>query len=169
MGLPDPKPQFSYLVSQLRNYNLAYLHVIEPGIAGVADGDAPLGSSNDFLREIWCEEGKDRIFISAGGYTRQTAIERAEAKGSMVAFGRLFIPNVSPLQLSCSSRSFVLTSSPSRSNTHTFSQQPDLPIRLKYDLPLAKPDPVTFYMFGDHTPAGYIDFPVSGALIEGRA
>jgi len=108
MGLPDPKPQFSYLVSQLRKYNLAYLHVIEPGISGVADEETQLGSSNDFLREIWCEEGKDRIFISAGGYTRQTAIERAEVKGSMVAFGRLFIPNVSPLQLSCSTR-FPLT------------------------------------------------------------
>jgi len=47
-------------------------------------------------------------------------------------------------------------------------QQPDLPIRLKYDLPLAKPDPATFYVFGDHTPAGYVDFPVSGVPIEGR-
>ncbi|OAX42780.1 FMN-linked oxidoreductase [Rhizopogon vinicolor AM-OR11-026] len=139
MGLPDPKPQFSYLVNQLRNYNLAYLHVTEPGIGGIVDADIPLGSSNDFLREIWCEEGEDRVFISAGGYTRQTAIETTEKKGGLVAFGRLFIPN------------------------------PDLPIRLKYDLPLAKPDRATFYMIGDHTPAGYTDFPASDALIEGQA
>jgi NADPH2 dehydrogenase len=95
MGLPDPKPQFSYLVSQLLDYKLAYLHVVEPGIGGVVDADIPLNSDNDFLREIWCEEGDDRVFISAGGYTRQTAIKTTEEKGGMVAFGRLFIPNVS--------------------------------------------------------------------------
>jgi NADPH2 dehydrogenase len=52
MGLLDPKPQFSYLVSQLRDYNLAYLHVVEPGIGGVVDADIPQNSDNDFLREI---------------------------------------------------------------------------------------------------------------------
>ncbi|OJA15849.1 hypothetical protein AZE42_09895, partial [Rhizopogon vesiculosus] len=43
---------------------------------------------------LWCGEDKDRVFISAGGYTRQTAIETAEEKGGTVAFGRLYIPNV---------------------------------------------------------------------------
>jgi len=59
--------------------------------------DAPPESTNDLLRQIWCGEDKDSVFISAGGYTRQTAIETAEEKGGMVAFGRLYIPNVSPL------------------------------------------------------------------------
>jgi hypothetical protein len=98
MGIPDPKPQFSYLVSQLRKHDLAYLHVIEPLVRGSLDVDAPLqGGSNDFLREIWCKEGKNGVFISAGGYTRQTAIETAQEHGGMIAFGRLYIPNVSPL------------------------------------------------------------------------
>ncbi|KAG1745678.1 hypothetical protein EDB19DRAFT_457056 [Suillus lakei] len=95
MGLPDPKPQFSYLVSQLRKYDLAYLHVVESRIGGNIEVDAPPQSSNDFLREIWCNEGKNGVFISAGGYTRQTAIETAQEQGGMIAFGRLYIPNVS--------------------------------------------------------------------------
>lgn len=136
MGLPNPKPQFSYLVSQLRKYDLAYLHVCEPGIGGIVDADIPPESDNDFLREIWCEEGKNRVFISAGGHTRQTAIDTVQDKGGLVAFGRLFIPN------------------------------PDLPIRIKYDLPLEKPDHATFYMLGDLTPKGYSDFPVTDARID---
>jgi hypothetical protein len=95
MGIPDPKPQFSYLVSQLKGYNLAYLHVTEPRIGGNIDVDAPPQSSNDFLREIWCKEGSNGVFISAGGYTRQTAIETVQEQGGMIAFGRLYIPNVS--------------------------------------------------------------------------
>ncbi|KAG1855184.1 hypothetical protein DFJ58DRAFT_906109 [Suillus subalutaceus] len=131
MGLPDPKPQFSYLVSQLRKYDLAYLHIIEPRIGGGVDVDAPPQSSNDFLREIWCKEGKNCVFISAGGYTRQTAIETAQEHGGMIAFGRLYIPN------------------------------PDLPARLIYDLPLAKYDRATFYLAGDLTEKGYTDFPAA--------
>ncbi|KAG2067693.1 FMN-linked oxidoreductase [Suillus decipiens] len=131
MGVPDPKPQFSYLVSQLRKYNLAYLHVTEPRVGGNIDVDAPLQSSNDFLREIWCKEGENRVFISAGGYTRQTAIETVQEHGGMIAFGRLYIPN------------------------------PDLPARLIYDLPLTKPDRATFYLAGDPTENGYTDFPVA--------
>jgi hypothetical protein len=38
-------------------------------------------------------------------------------------------------------------------------QQPDLPARLIYDLPLAKPDRTTFYLAGDLTEKGYTDFP----------
>jgi NADPH2 dehydrogenase len=95
MGIPDPKPQFSYLVSKIERYNIAYLHVVEPRIGGGIDVDAPPQSSNDFLREIWCKEGRNGVFISAGGYTRQTAIETVQEHGGMIAFGRLYIPNVS--------------------------------------------------------------------------
>ncbi|KAG1730721.1 NADH:flavin oxidoreductase/NADH oxidase [Suillus occidentalis] len=129
MGVPDPKPQFSHLVSYLKKYDLAYLHVIEPRISGYLDVDAPLQGSNDFLREIWCKEGRDGVFISAGGYTRQTAIETAQEHGGMIAFGRLYTSN------------------------------PDLPARLIHDLPLAKPDRTTFYLAGDLTEKGYTDFP----------
>lgn len=131
MGLPDPKPQFTYLVRQLRNHNLAYLHVIEPCIAGIVDAETiPLNSSDDFLRKIWCEEDDNRVFISAGGYTRQTAIETVEEKGGIVAFGRLFIPNVSLLdfRLPRSSRALHnLTST----NSPTFPSASSMTSRLQ--------------------------------------
>ncbi|KAG1732873.1 NADH:flavin oxidoreductase/NADH oxidase [Suillus paluster] len=139
MGSSDPLPQFSYLVHELRKHNLAYLHVTEPRVGGNIDVDAPPQSSNDLLRQLWCGDEKNAVFISAGGYTRQTAIETVQDKGGMVAFGRLYIPN------------------------------PDLPIRLMHDLPLAKPDRAVFYLSGDHTEKGYIDFPVADVETERKS
>ena len=51
--------------------------------------------SNDFIRDIW----RPRPIISAGGYTRETALEVAETKGDLIAFGRLFIGTVSSYYL----------------------------------------------------------------------
>jgi NADPH2 dehydrogenase len=87
MRMEDPKPTFTYFVSQAKGRfpNLAYLHAIEPLVAG------PNGDSNDFLRKIW----GDKVLIAAGGYTPQTAAETANAHGGLIAFGRHYIANVS--------------------------------------------------------------------------
>ena len=86
--MEDPKPTFSYFVSQAkeRHPNLAYLHAVEPVVSGTDDVE-----SNDFLREIW----GDKVYIAAGGYTPQTAAETASTKGGLIAFGRHYIANVS--------------------------------------------------------------------------
>ncbi|KAH7929172.1 FMN-linked oxidoreductase [Leucogyrophana mollusca] len=127
MGMKDPVPTYSYLVSNLTRYDLAYIHVTEPRVGGNVDRDSKdfAGQSNDFIRKIWGE----RAFITAGGFTRETALETAEEKGGLVAFGRLYIPN------------------------------PDLPRRLKEDLPLTKGDRATYYQLGDLSPKGYSDWP----------
>ena len=110
MRMADPKPTFSYLVTEIarRWPSLAYIHVVEPRVSGVDDREVEEGEvrlahfsvsvfwlstlqSNDFLREIW----KPRPFISAGGYTREVALEVAETKNDLIAVGRLFISNVS--------------------------------------------------------------------------
>jgi NADPH2 dehydrogenase len=93
MRMEDPKPTFAYFVSQARERfpNLAYLHAIESHLAGTDDHDSNDVDSNDFLREIW----GDRVFITAGGYTPQTAAETANKKGGLIAFGRHYIANVS--------------------------------------------------------------------------
>lgn len=113
MGMEDPIPQFSHLASQLANRHpsLAYIHVVEPRVSGQDDCEMPVGEvrlaivlslspsllhllflqSNDFLREIW----RPRPLISAGGYTPEIALETAEKKGDLIAFGRSFISNVS--------------------------------------------------------------------------
>ena len=81
--MEDPKPTFSYLVSQAKEDfpDLAYLHVIEN-----SDGM----ESNKFLRKVW----GDKVFIAAGGYTPQTAVETVNRDGGLVAFGRHYIANV---------------------------------------------------------------------------
>ncbi|KAH7904663.1 hypothetical protein BJ138DRAFT_1130863 [Hygrophoropsis aurantiaca] len=95
MGMSDPVPTYSYLVRELCMYDLAYLHVIEPRVGGAWDCDGAPSQSNQFIRDIW---GR-RTYISAGGYTRQTALNAAE-KGGLIAFGRLFISNPDlPLRL----------------------------------------------------------------------
>lgn len=94
MGMADPLPTFSYVVSQLaaRHPNLAYLHLVEPRISGNAtrDDDAVAKhESNDPLRALWAP----RPLVRAGGFTREGAIEAAES-GDLIAFGRLYISNV---------------------------------------------------------------------------
>ncbi|KAI0671112.1 NADH:flavin oxidoreductase/NADH oxidase [Trametes maxima] len=99
MRMEDPVPTFSYLVSRVAELypQIAYLSVVEPGVHGGADADPRSGESNDFIREIW----RPRPLISAGRYTRDTAMKRAEENaGELIAFGRLFLANPDlPLRL----------------------------------------------------------------------
>ncbi|TFK37224.1 hypothetical protein BDQ12DRAFT_608140, partial [Crucibulum laeve] len=73
-----------------------------------------------------------RPLITAGGYTRKNALKRAqESEGELIAFGRDFIAN------------------------------PDLPLRIKHDIPLNPYDRSTFYTPAEKegTEKGYIDYP----------
>ncbi|KAG9317093.1 hypothetical protein JVU11DRAFT_1280 [Chiua virens] len=140
MRMRDPRPTFAYLATALRDKHpkLAYLHVTEPRVAGIDDKVASVEESNDFLREIWNsgEGGGERAFISAGGYTRETALRTAEDKGGLIAFGRLYMPN------------------------------PDLPVRLRKNLPLTRGDRSTYYLSGNLTPFGYNDWPFADGKVE---
>ncbi|KAK7436054.1 hypothetical protein VKT23_019357 [Stygiomarasmius scandens] len=115
MGMKDPVPTYAYLVEKLRDLfpNLAYLSVIEPRTSGsdFEERELKVGESNDFIRDIW----SPRPLILAGGYTRQSAIEKAENDNTLIAFGRHFISN------------------------------PDLPLRLEKGLNLNAYDRSTFY------------------------
>lgn len=116
MGMEDPKPTFAYFVSQAKEQfpNLAYIHAVEPRVSGIDDRESSNGESNKFLREIW----GDKVFISAGGYSPETAVETVETQGGLVAFGRHYIAN------------------------------PDLPFRVKYGVPLNGYQRSTFYTPG---------------------
>ena len=99
MHMKDPQPTFAYFVSELREMHprLAYLHVTEPRVAAHDDREAVHGESNDFLRKIWKtkeSQANGSMYISAGGYTLQRALEDAEKKGDLIAFGRYFTSNV---------------------------------------------------------------------------
>jgi N-ethylmaleimide reductase len=88
----DPVALFSYVIEQLNNRNIAYVHVIEPratsaGGSDAVNADAP--STSALFKKLF-----KGTFISAGGYNAENAQE-AVANGSVdaVAFGRLFIAN----------------------------------------------------------------------------
>ncbi|KZP26859.1 NADH:flavin oxidoreductase/NADH oxidase [Athelia psychrophila] len=136
MRMSDPIPTFSYLVSSLVSAHpeLAFVHVVEPRISGASDRtDVGDHEQNDFIRDITRKAGGITKVISAGGYTRQQAIEAAEEKGDLVAFGRAYIAN------------------------------PDLPTRLKEDIPLTLGNRKTYYIPGDFTGIGYTDYPFADA------
>ncbi|KAI0034457.1 FMN-linked oxidoreductase [Vararia minispora EC-137] len=122
-GQDDPRPVFTYAVNETRKRHpkLAYLHVLEP-----RSSDDP--RANDFLRNIWA--GKP--YISDGGYTRETAITRADKdEKALVSFGRYYTSN------------------------------PDLPIRLEYNIPLTPYDRASFYFDVEGSHLGYNTFEFS--------
>jgi N-ethylmaleimide reductase len=87
----DPRATWGYVAKRLNDYDLAYLHVIEPRIRGneenvnVKESDI---SSKD-LRRIF-----RGTIVAAGGFTRESAEQIiSDAHADLVAFGRMFISN----------------------------------------------------------------------------
>ncbi|KAF5352999.1 hypothetical protein D9758_007929 [Tetrapyrgos nigripes] len=128
------KDQFSYLVSKIKEAHptLSSINVLEPRSKGLDVVDeVPEGEDNNFIREIWTspeEDEQGRRLISADGYTRELAIETADKRGDIIAFGRRFIAN------------------------------PDLPYRLEHNIPLNDYDRTTFYVPNSVDPKGYTDY-----------
>ncbi|KAI0916451.1 hypothetical protein AcV5_002945 [Taiwanofungus camphoratus] len=125
MRMKDPIPTFTYFVKKIAEAHpdFAYIHLVEARVSGNMDREVVPEESNDFIRKIWAP----RALISAGGYTRETALEAAEQHGDLIGFGRSFISN------------------------------PDLPLRLRKNLPIAKGNRDTYY--APESPVGYTDYP----------
>ncbi len=116
-GEADTIPLYTHVMRKLAEKNLAYVHLIEPhlreGAAPIPEGAlSPLVTFRPFY---------PGVIISAGGYTRESAIRAVESGlADAVAFGRLFIAN------------------------------PDLPRRLVENKPLNPYDRSTFYGGKEH-------------------
>lgn len=130
-GMSDSNPgaTFGHAAEQLNARGLAYLHVIEPRVAGsqvVEEGTAPVASRA--LRKLFSGP-----IIAAGGFDAASA-EAAVRDGDadLVAFGRDFIAN------------------------------PDLPHRVRHNLPFNAYNRDTFYG-GDHR--GYTDYPFAESAV----
>ncbi|KIY72910.1 FMN-linked oxidoreductase [Cylindrobasidium torrendii FP15055 ss-10] len=95
MDTVDAVPVFTALVNAVKERypKLAYLHIVEPRVLGLYDrkDGTPEGESNDFVRDLL--KGTDIPLISAGGYTTESAVETADQKGDLIAFGRYYISN----------------------------------------------------------------------------
>ncbi|EWY83436.1 hypothetical protein FOYG_13251 [Fusarium oxysporum NRRL 32931] len=137
MRMQDPEPQFTHLISQLKHLGLAYLHLVEPRIAGNVDRETDDKESLDFALDAWGWVGP---VILAGGYTAEKANKALETSFEdqpvAFAFGRHFISN------------------------------PDLPLRLARNLPLAPYQRDTFYKV--RSADGYTDYPFSEAWKGGQ-
>lgn len=138
MGMKDPKPTFAYLVQQIkrRHPSFGYIHVVEPRIKGNEDSD---GAYAEASNDFLREIWSPKTFIAAGGYGSklETAFATTEKwEGELIAFGRHFIST------------------------------PDLPARLRKDVPLNPYNRDTFYLPGDVTGLGYTDYPF--AIEQGR-
>jgi N-ethylmaleimide reductase len=90
MSDSDPEELFGYIASELNKFELSYLHLIEPRIAGSELINATEGPvASEWIRRIF--KGK---LIAAGGFEPNTA-ETAISHGMLdaVAFGRYFVSN----------------------------------------------------------------------------
>eukprot|EP00891_Asterochloris_glomerata_P004653 jgi/Astpho2/4653/Aster-00219 len=86
----NPNHTYGYLTEQLNKYGLAYVHFVEPRIAGNQDKEVT-------------EEGHDLsifrkkfqgTFIAAGGFNRETAIDAVKSgHADLICFGRKYLSN----------------------------------------------------------------------------
>ncbi|CAK1366364.1 unnamed protein product [Cercospora beticola] len=92
MGMSDPIPQFTYLVSQLKKLQLSYVHFVDPRIDVRKEYEAT--ASLEPLVKAW--ENTSPVFI-AGGFTpeiaKKTVDEEYKDYDVVVVFGKYYISN----------------------------------------------------------------------------
>ncbi|MGK7945210.1 MAG: alkene reductase [Microcystaceae cyanobacterium] len=92
MSMSDSNPEalFGYVGQALNQFNLAYLHIVEPRIKGdKQDEDNSNGLGVKLFRPLF-----QGTLITAGAYTRDTGNQvLAEGNADLVAYGRYFIAN----------------------------------------------------------------------------
>ncbi|KAL1690563.1 hypothetical protein GGG16DRAFT_55289 [Schizophyllum commune] len=130
MRMDDPIPQFAYFVEQLKARHPDFAYIHV--VEPRVHGTVTIDEKDIEAREqndFLREIWGARPYISAGAYTRELALKGAEEKGDLIAFGRHYISN------------------------------PDLPRRLRENIPFTPYNRDTFYLAGDSSPTGYTDYP----------
>lgn len=85
-----PSELWAQVLAAVEAYDLAFLHLVEPGISGSESHR----SHADGIDSAWARERYSGRLIAAGRYTRETAEDALESgRLDAVAFGRSFIPN----------------------------------------------------------------------------
>ncbi|KAL4117382.1 hypothetical protein PRIC2_011373 [Phytophthora ramorum] len=90
-GCTDSAPGelFGYIIQKLNDYDLAYLHLVEPRGIQVPAPDAPEGGVLPIFRRMY-----QGVIITASGYDRAEAIKVVEeGSADCVAFAQDFISN----------------------------------------------------------------------------
>jgi N-ethylmaleimide reductase len=94
MGMGDKTPQvtFRYIVGQLDERALAYLHLVEPAMVGPVRDEHKDPAWDAMIRML--RDHYRGVLMLAGGYDRETAEHAlATGRGDIIAFGRPFISN----------------------------------------------------------------------------
>jgi N-ethylmaleimide reductase len=87
MSDSDSRTHFKYICEKLNNYNLAYLHIINPSESDIRHGGVDI--KIDYFREIY-----NGILISNGGYTKETGNNDIKTnKADLIAYGALYTSN----------------------------------------------------------------------------
>jgi N-ethylmaleimide reductase len=89
-GMQDsnPKATFTYVVKALNQFNLAYIHLMEPNEADLANGEV-LNPVISIFRPFY-----QGTIITNGGYDKATGNAILASNGAdLVSFGKLFIAN----------------------------------------------------------------------------
>ncbi len=92
MGDDDPEALFGHVASRLNDFDLAYLHVVQPEIAGNATVTLADPNGRSIVKMI---RGIYRgTLMVCGGYDYRKASRAVEIEGiDLIAFGRLFLAN----------------------------------------------------------------------------
>jgi len=92
MNDSDPIALFSYVLSQLNNRKIGYIHLIEPRSSNAGGSDA--NNNNAPCTSQLFRDKFDGVLISAGGYNPTLAIDTINNnQADAIAFGRYFISN----------------------------------------------------------------------------
>lgn len=128
-GDSDPYGLYTYLVEELKAFELAYIHFIEPRVKGNTDREEVNDTIEPFTKLL---KGTKTVVITAGGFidhsgkTNDGPKTITDGAADMVAYGRWALAN------------------------------PDMLKRFKLQAPLNRYDRDTFYVPG---PKGYTDYP----------
>jgi N-ethylmaleimide reductase len=88
----NPEALFGYVAEQLNDFDLAYLHVIEPRIAG--DITKENAENDGVVASAYLRKSYKGTILAAGGFTRESAEEiLAKGDADLVAIGRAFTSN----------------------------------------------------------------------------
>ncbi|HEX9463951.1 MAG TPA: alkene reductase [Alphaproteobacteria bacterium] len=95
----DPETTFTAVAKKLNDYELAYLHLVNPAMAQMEKGQPPATRALNIV-ELMRKTYRGKLMI-AGGFNRDTAEEWLEAGlADVIAFGRKFLANPDlPLRL----------------------------------------------------------------------
>lgn len=89
---PDPQPLFDYVVRELANFHLAYLHIIEGATGGPRElAERPFDYTG--LRRAYRAAGGKGAWMVNNGLDKALAEKAVKEGADLVAFGRPFIAN----------------------------------------------------------------------------